>query len=37
VHLQTGGIEHVEADGIVARDGSKTVVDTLVLATGFDL
>ena len=37
VHLQTSGIDHVEADGIVARDGTKTVVDTLVLATGFDL
>jgi cation diffusion facilitator CzcD-associated flavoprotein CzcO len=37
VHLQTNGIERIEADGIVARDGTKTVVDTLVLATGFDL
>jgi cation diffusion facilitator CzcD-associated flavoprotein CzcO len=37
VHLQTSGIDHVEADGIVARDGTKTAIDTLVLATGFDL
>lgn len=37
VHLETTGIEHIEADGIVANDGSKTVIDTLVLATGFDL
>ena len=37
VHLQTSGIDHVEVDGVVARDGTKTVVDTLVLATGFDL
>jgi cation diffusion facilitator CzcD-associated flavoprotein CzcO len=37
VRLQTNGIERIEADGIVARDGTKTVVDTLVLATGFDL
>jgi cation diffusion facilitator CzcD-associated flavoprotein CzcO len=37
VHLQTSGIERFEADGIVAADGSKTVIDTLVLATGFDL
>jgi cation diffusion facilitator CzcD-associated flavoprotein CzcO len=37
VHLQTDGIAHVEADGIVNADGSKTVIDTLILATGFDL
>ncbi|MGV0644377.1 NAD(P)/FAD-dependent oxidoreductase [Mycolicibacterium sp. XJ2546] len=37
VHLQADGIEHIEADGIVANDGTKTVIDTLVLATGFDL
>jgi cation diffusion facilitator CzcD-associated flavoprotein CzcO len=37
VHLQASGIERVEADGIVANDGTKTVIDTLVLATGFDL
>jgi cyclohexanone monooxygenase len=37
VHLQTAGIERVESDGIVAVDGSKAQIDTLVLATGFDL
>lgn len=37
VHLQADGIERIEADGIVANDGTKTVIDTLVLATGFDL
>jgi cation diffusion facilitator CzcD-associated flavoprotein CzcO len=37
VHLQSAGIERVEPDGIVAADGTKTVIDTLVLATGFDL
>lgn len=37
VHLQTSGIDHVEADGIVANDGTKAVIDTLVLATGFDI
>ncbi len=37
VHLQDNGIARIEADGIVANDGTKTVVDTLVLATGFDL
>ena len=37
VHLQTAGIDRIEPDGIVANDGTKAVIDTLVLATGFDL
>jgi cation diffusion facilitator CzcD-associated flavoprotein CzcO len=37
VHLETNGIERVEPDGIVTADGHKKVIDTLVLATGFDL
>ena len=37
VHLQTSGIERIEPDGIVSADGTKTAIDTLVLATGFDL
>ncbi len=37
VYLQSSGIDHIEADGIVANDGTKSVIDTLVLATGFDL
>ncbi|WP_040633201.1 flavin-containing monooxygenase [Mycolicibacterium phlei] len=37
VHLQSSGIARVEPDGIVANDGTKTEIDTLVLATGFDL
>jgi cation diffusion facilitator CzcD-associated flavoprotein CzcO len=37
VHLQADGIDHIEADGIVNADGTKTSIDTLVLATGFDL
>ncbi len=37
VHLQSSGIERVEQDGIVACDGTKTKIDTLVLCTGFDL
>jgi cation diffusion facilitator CzcD-associated flavoprotein CzcO len=37
VHLQTSGIARIEADGIVANDGTKTITDTLILATGFDL
>ncbi|MEH3137005.1 MAG: NAD(P)/FAD-dependent oxidoreductase [Mycolicibacterium neoaurum] len=37
VHLQDAGIDHIQTDGIVAKDGTKNEVDTLVLATGFDL
>ena len=37
VHLQTSGIEHIEPHAIVANDGTRTQIDTLVLATGFDL
>ena len=37
VHLQDVGIDHIQTDGIVAKDGTKNEVDTLVLATGFDL
>ncbi len=37
VHLETNSIERVEPDGIVTTDGHKTTIDTLVLATGFDL
>jgi cation diffusion facilitator CzcD-associated flavoprotein CzcO len=37
VHLETNSIERIEPDGIVTVEGHKTVIDTLVLATGFDL
>jgi cation diffusion facilitator CzcD-associated flavoprotein CzcO len=37
VHLETSGIERIEPDGIIARDGTKRFIDTLVLATGFDV
>jgi cation diffusion facilitator CzcD-associated flavoprotein CzcO len=37
VHLESGGIEKIEADGIVGCDGTKRIIDTLVLATGYDL
>ncbi len=37
VHLETTGIERIEADGIVTSAGHKRQIDTLVLATGFDL
>lgn len=37
VHLESNSIERIEPDGIVTADGHKTEIDTLVLATGFDL
>ncbi len=37
VHLQTSGIARIEPDGIRAEDGTKAAIDTLVLATGFDM
>lgn len=37
VHLETTGIDRIEPDGIVTRDGAKRFIDSLVLATGFDV
>ena len=37
VQLETAGIDRIEPDGIVAKDGTKQIIDTLVLATGFDV
>jgi cation diffusion facilitator CzcD-associated flavoprotein CzcO len=37
VHLQTSGIARIDPDGVVANDGTKTEIDTLVLATGFNI
>jgi cation diffusion facilitator CzcD-associated flavoprotein CzcO len=37
VHLETTPIARIESDGIVTTDGAKTEIDTLVLATGFDI
>jgi cation diffusion facilitator CzcD-associated flavoprotein CzcO len=37
VHLQASGIERIESDAIVSNDGTRTPIDVLVLATGFDL
>jgi cation diffusion facilitator CzcD-associated flavoprotein CzcO len=37
VHLENSGIARIEPDGIVASDGGKRFIDTLVLATGFDV
>ena len=35
VELVTDGIDHIEADGIVAKDGRKRPIDVLILATGY--
>jgi cation diffusion facilitator CzcD-associated flavoprotein CzcO len=35
VELVTSGIDHVEEDAVVLRDGRRLEVDALVLATGF--
>ncbi|MGF6882537.1 cation diffusion facilitator CzcD-associated flavoprotein CzcO [Nocardia sp. GAS34] len=37
VHLETNSIERIEPDGIVTADGHQTEIDTLILATGFNL
>ena len=37
VTLETTPIERIEPDGIVTKDGKTTQIDTLVLATGFNL
>jgi cation diffusion facilitator CzcD-associated flavoprotein CzcO len=37
VTLETTTIERVEPDGIVTVDGTKAEIDTLILATGFDI
>jgi cation diffusion facilitator CzcD-associated flavoprotein CzcO len=37
VHLETTPIAHIEPDAIVTEDGVRHEIDTLVLATGFNL
>ncbi len=37
VHLETTPIDHVEPTAIVTTDGRRTEIDTLLLATGFNL
>jgi cation diffusion facilitator CzcD-associated flavoprotein CzcO len=37
VSLETTPIERFDADGIVTTDGQETTIDTLVLATGYNL
>jgi cation diffusion facilitator CzcD-associated flavoprotein CzcO len=37
VALVTDSIDHIEADAIVTNDGKRRVIDTLILATGYDL
>ncbi|MFD4180518.1 flavin-containing monooxygenase [Rhodococcus sp. NPDC058514] len=37
VHLETGTIERIEPNAIVTVDGTRAEIDTLILATGFNL
>ncbi|MFC9789142.1 flavin-containing monooxygenase [Rhodococcus sp. NPDC127528] len=37
VHLETGTIARVEPDAVVTADGRRAEIDTLILATGFNL
>ncbi|TWS20269.1 NAD(P)/FAD-dependent oxidoreductase [Tsukamurella asaccharolytica] len=37
VHLDTAGIVRIEPDAVVSADGVRRPIDTLVLATGFDV
>jgi 4-hydroxyacetophenone monooxygenase len=37
VDLETAGIDHIEADAVVMKDGRRIEVDILVCATGFDV
>ncbi|MGC4933689.1 flavin-containing monooxygenase [Gordonia sp. DT30] len=37
VTLETSGIGHLDTGAIVVGDGRRTEIDTLILATGFDL
>lgn len=37
VHLETNPISRIEADAVVTADGARHEIDTLVLATGYDL
>jgi cation diffusion facilitator CzcD-associated flavoprotein CzcO len=37
VHLETERIERIEPDAIVTADGRRRQIDTLILATGFNL
>lgn len=35
VHLETAGIDHIDAGGVVAKNGDRHDLDVLILATGF--
>jgi len=37
VTLETRGLDHIEADGVVLKDGTRIPADIIVLATGFEL
>ncbi len=36
VHLHTNGIDRIDGNCIISKDGTRTDVDTLILATGFE-
>lgn len=36
VHLHTAGIDRIECNALIAKDGSRTELDVLILATGFE-
>jgi cation diffusion facilitator CzcD-associated flavoprotein CzcO len=36
VSVETAGIDHVEEDAVVLRDGRRIAIDVLILATGFE-
>jgi cation diffusion facilitator CzcD-associated flavoprotein CzcO len=36
VHLHTEGIERIEGNSVISKDGTRTDVDVLILATGFE-
>lgn len=37
VTLETRGIDHIEEDAVVLKDGTRVAADVLALATGFDI
>jgi 4-hydroxyacetophenone monooxygenase len=37
VHLETRGIDHIEPDAVVLKDGTRIEADILALATGFEI
>ncbi|MBU6392972.1 MAG: NAD(P)-binding domain-containing protein [Sphingomonadales bacterium] len=37
VHLESRGIDHIESDAVVLKDGTRIEADVLALATGFEI